>query len=94
MNLLYAFANWIGVTIKVKLWFATVNKYRGWKAKRKLAAYVKTLSPAQQVWANDLRKKLDHSPVTATAAILRGAASDIEIKQARLTEKLERARQP
>lgn len=90
MRLIPAFLIWLFVQAKVKLWFGTVNVYRGWRARRKLAAYVATLKPEQQAWANELRRKLQHSPATATAAVLRATASEIQIKHARLAEKVDR----
>lgn len=76
--------------IRVKLWFATVNRYRGWKAKKQLAAYVKTLSPEQQAWANDLRARLDADP-KGSVRILRTESSRLNEKFARLSERIDQA---
>ena len=76
--------------IRVKLWFATVNRYRGWKAKRQLAEYVKTLSPEQQAWANDLRARLDADP-KGSVRILRAESSRLNEKFARLSEQIDQA---
>lgn len=79
----------IATIAKTKLWFATVNKYRGMKARSQLAEYVSTLSPEQQAWANDLRARLDAAKTPEqSVGILRGEAAKIGEKQMRLAEKL------
>lgn len=77
--------------IKVTLWFATVNRYRGWKAKRKLEAYKKTLSPAQAAKANALEAKLKGTTPGQAVAILRREAEDLQRQHAkRVTEAIDR----
>jgi len=74
---------------KVKIFFLTVNKYREFKARRRLAAYVKTLSPEKQAAANALRAKLDAAKPGSAAGILRAEISRVNIAQCRLIERIE-----
>lgn len=81
----------IATIAKTKLWFATVNRYKGHQARKQLEEYVKTLSPERQAWANELRARLDAAKSPDEAAlILRKENDKLEEKHARLAERIDR----
>lgn len=57
------------------------NFYKVWKLKRKLAAYVATLSPAKQERANALSKRLNGARPEQSCLILRNEVSRITEQQ-------------
>lgn len=63
----------IGTILKVKIWFATVNQYRGLKARYKLWQYERTLSPKNREYSQNLRNQLRQAtkPGEATAILIR-----------------------
>jgi len=62
-----------------------------WRLRRKLKAYVATLSPEKQAAANALRKRLDSAKTPAAgAAILVAEAQLIREKQFRAIEAIDR----
>lgn len=66
------------------------RQYRIWQARRRLAAYVKTLSPAGRSRANALREALDKADPKSSATILMQAATSISQQQHRLTERIDK----
>lgn len=78
----------LATIIKSKLWFGTVNKFRGYKARRELEAYMKTLSPKNQAWAKELRAKLDTASPDQAVGILRKEASALNEQHMRVTERI------
>ncbi len=78
--------------LKAKIWFATVGQYRGLRARWKLYRYVRTLSPRQQAWANDLRQNLKHASTPGEAVkLLRIESQRLNDQSLRLIERLDRA---
>lgn len=66
------------------------RQYRIWHCKRRLAAYVKTLSPAGRSRANALREALDKAGTKNSATILMQAAALISQQQHRVVERIDR----
>ncbi len=64
------------------------NLIHAWRLKRKLKAYVATLSPEKQKRANDLRNKLSRATPEQSVAILQNEINDISQKQVKVIEKL------
>jgi Tfp pilus assembly protein PilE len=73
--------------IKVKLWFATINKYKLYKANTALSAYVKTLSPEKQIFANTQRKMLKTVSSKEAVKLLTAEAEKLSQSLHRVTEK-------
>lgn len=73
--------------IKVKLWFATVNKYRLYKANAALSAYVKSLSPEKQIFANKQREMLKTVSSKEAVKFLRVEAEKLSQSLHRVAEK-------
>lgn len=80
----------IFILIKGKLWFLTIGKWNQYKARKRLAAYVATLSPEQRAWANELRLKLDKQKADAAANTLLAEIGKVSVKQHRVTEAIDR----
>ena len=79
----------LATIIKSKLWFGTVNKFNGYKARQELAAYTKTLSPKNQVWAQELRAKLDAATPDQVVGILRRETAALNEQHMRVVEKID-----
>lgn len=65
------------------------NFYRVWKLKRKLAAYVATLSPEGQTRANQLSARLKTATPEQSCLILRNEVSRITEQQMQVVARLE-----
>ncbi len=64
------------------------NMIRKWKLRRKLKAYVATLSPEKQQQANELRRKLDKATPEQSVIIMRNEIAAISQKQVKVVERL------
>lgn len=80
----------IFILIKGKLWFLTVGKWNQYQARKRLAAYVATLSPERQAWANELRSKLDKQKAGSAERTLLAEINTVSMKQHRVTEAIDR----
>ena len=76
--------------VKTKVWFATVNRYKLYKAKQALAAYEKKLSPKNREYAEKVRKSLSNTTPGQAIQILRAETSRLNEQQFRLIEKIDR----
>lgn len=74
---------------KTKLWFATVNKYREYEARKKLNEYMASLSPKNREWAQELRAQLDTATPDQAVGILRRESAAITEKQMRVIERID-----
>lgn len=59
-----------------------------WRKKRELTAYVRTLSPAQQAWANDLRARLEAVSPAESAVVLKHEADRLLERSAKVVSRL------
>ena len=78
----------LAVIVKVKVWFATVNVYKEWKARRDLAKYMETLSPKNREYALRLRAQLDAAKTPGQAVqVLRQESARLSDELHRVTER-------
>lgn len=75
--------------LRVKLWFATVNEYRLWRAKYRLWAYIRTLPPERRKKAAELSAMLKGQTPNSAAAILTRVARASGEESLRLVERVD-----
>ena len=74
---------------KAKFHFNVTCKLEERAARKRLEAYVATLSPEKQEWARNLRKSLDTAAPDRAAAILRQETTRLNEQHMRVTEKID-----
>ncbi len=79
--------------LSTKLWIATIGRWRGYQAQKRLEAFTKTLSPKNREWALELRAKLESTKsADQSTAILSKEMRELSEKQMRLIERIDRAK--
>ena len=74
---------------KAKFHFNVTCKFQERDARKRLEAYMATLSPEKQEWARNLRTSLDTATPDKAAAILRQEAARLNEQHMRVTEKID-----
>lgn len=78
--------------VRVKLWFATVNEYRLWKAKYRLWRYIRSLPAERRKKAAELSDMLKGATPSAAAATLTRVARANGEESLRLVERIDQVR--